>query len=44
MSFLGRELDRALAALEVEALRELLLSLLNRVRHFLHVGLRDHVE
>src|ERR1051326_783025 len=40
----GGELDRALAALEVEALRELLLRLLHGVRDFLHVGLGDNVE
>ncbi len=40
----GRELDRALAPLEVEALGELLLGLLHGVRDFLHVGLRDDVE
>src|SRR5450830_907420 len=41
---LRRQLDRALAALEIEALRELFLSLLNGVRHFLVIGFRNDVE
>jgi hypothetical protein len=38
------ELDRALAALEVEALRQLFLRLLDRVGDFLHVRLGNDVE
>ena len=38
------QLDRALASFEVEALRQLLLRLLDGVGDFLHVGLRDDVE
>src|ERR1051325_9007795 len=40
----GRQLDGALAALEVEALRQLFLRLLDGVGHFLHVRFGDDVE
>src|SRR5512142_1148024 len=38
------QLDLALASLEIEALRQLLLRLLDGVRDLLHVGLRNDVE